>query len=86
MQILEIRKMKYVIFLKFRNNRQQNNVFANLCEHSKDRYFTVKGFQIKKILELSRTWEFRLFGRCENTENDKIACSTGRFTVCEIFV
>ena len=52
MQILEIRKMKYVIFPKFGNNRQQNNVFANLCEHSKDRYFTVKSFQIKKFWNL----------------------------------
>ena len=48
-QILEIKEMKCFVFPEFRIIDNKTVFSANLDEHSKDGYFTVKGFQIIKI-------------------------------------
>ena len=57
--------MSYFLNLEIIDNKMF--FFANLDEHSKDSYFTVKGFQIKKLFNL-----VELFDKSENTENAKI--------------
>ena len=38
--------MSYFLNLEIIDNK--TDFFANLCEHRKDHYFTVKGFQISR--------------------------------------
>ena len=50
--------MKYVIFPNVEIIGNRTVFFTNLGEHSKGHYFTVKGFQIKKLSNLVETGKF----------------------------